>query len=137
LYKEASGSGLPRGSFDEAVALQGLDHIVNRGRGNPEIALQVRLRSLAVDLGVVVDVGQILTLFRRKSRRHGRIKFGRRIDAYLEGVIARSLEDADVQDVNLSADHRSDGLLGAIRVRAPSICANALCRPFLRSVSNE
>ncbi len=64
LYKEANGSGLPRGSFDEAVALQGLDHIVDRGRGNLEVALQVRLRgNLAVDLGVGVDEGQILTLF--------------------------------------------------------------------------
>ena len=32
LYKEANGSGLPMGSFDEAVALQGLDHVVDRGR---------------------------------------------------------------------------------------------------------
>ena len=43
LYKEANGSGLSRGSFDEAAALQGLDHIVNRWRGNLEVALHVRL----------------------------------------------------------------------------------------------
>ena len=64
LYAEANGSGLPRDSFDQAIALQGFDHIVNRGRGNPEVALQVRLRGRpAMDLGVVVDEGQILTLF--------------------------------------------------------------------------
>jgi hypothetical protein len=43
FYKEANRSGQPRGSFDEAIALQCLDHIVNRGRGNAEVALQVRL----------------------------------------------------------------------------------------------
>ena len=64
LYKEANGSGLSRSSLDEAVALQGLDHFVNRGRRNLEVALQVQLSgSLAVDLGIVIDVGQILTLF--------------------------------------------------------------------------
>ena len=64
LYKEANGSGLPRGSFDEAVALQCLDHIVNRRRRNLKVALQVRLCwSLAVDLSVVVNEGQILSLF--------------------------------------------------------------------------
>jgi len=64
LYKEANGSGLPRSSFDEAVALQGLDHFVDGGRRNLEVALQVQLSgSLAVDLGIVIDVGQILTLF--------------------------------------------------------------------------
>ena len=58
LYKEANGSALARSSFDEAVALQGLDHVVNRGRRNLEVALQVQFRgSLAVDLGVVVDEG--------------------------------------------------------------------------------
>jgi len=63
LYKETNGSGLPGGFFDEAVALQGLDHFVDRGWGNMEVALQVRLcRSLAVDLGVAVDEAQILTL---------------------------------------------------------------------------
>jgi hypothetical protein len=55
-YKEANGSGLPWRFFDAAVTLQGLDHFVNRGRGNLEITLQVRLRgSFPVDLGVVVD----------------------------------------------------------------------------------
>jgi hypothetical protein len=64
VYKKSNGSRLPGDFFDEAVALQGLDHIVNRGRGNLEVVLQVRLRgSLAVDLGVVVNEGQILTLF--------------------------------------------------------------------------
>ena len=112
-YKEANGSGLPRGSFDEAVALQGLDHIVNRGRGNLEVTLQVRLRRrLAVDLGVVVDEGQILTLFCCEWRYHGRIEFGCRINAHLEGVLVKTLEDADMENVNLSADHRAHGLLG-------------------------
>ena len=39
LHKETNRAGLPRGPFDEAVALQGLNHIVNRRRGNPEVAL--------------------------------------------------------------------------------------------------
>jgi hypothetical protein len=64
VYTKANGSSPPRGSFDEAVALQSLNHIVNRGWGNPEVAFQIRFRgSLAVDLGVVVDKGQILALF--------------------------------------------------------------------------
>ena len=54
-HQEADGSRLPRCSFDDDVALQGLNHVVNRRRGNPEVALQIRLsRSLAVDLRVVV-----------------------------------------------------------------------------------
>jgi len=91
-----------------------------------------------VDLGVVIDVGQIPTLFCREWRYHGRIEFGRRINAYLEGVLAKSLEDADVEDVGLSADHRADGLLGGgaeigaqlsriaagvLEIRDPSACA--------------
>jgi hypothetical protein len=59
LDKQANGSGLAGGFFDESVALQGLDHIVGGGRGNMEAALQVQLRgSPAVDLRVVVDEGQ-------------------------------------------------------------------------------
>ena len=65
LRKKANGSALPGSFFDEAVALQGLDRLVNRGRGNPEVALQVGLRGrLAVDLCVVIDEGKILALFR-------------------------------------------------------------------------
>src|SRR5207253_424055 len=113
LYKEANGSGLPRGSFDKAVALQGLDHIVNRGRRNLEVALQVRLRwRAAVDLGVVVDECQILTLFCGEWRNHGRIEFRCRINTYLEGVLAKTLEDADMDNVNLSPDYRANGLFG-------------------------
>src|SRR5215472_5910508 len=113
LYKEANRSRLPGSSLDKAVALQGLDHIVNRGRGNPEVALQIRLcGSLAVDLGVVVEECQILTLLGRESWCHGRIKFGRRINAYLEGVLARTLEGADMENVNLSSDNSANGLLG-------------------------
>ncbi len=43
LDEEANGAALPRSFFDEAVALQGLDHLVNRGRGDLEVALQVQL----------------------------------------------------------------------------------------------
>src|SRR5438105_9186049 len=108
-----TAAGLPRFSFDEPVALQGLDHIVDRRRGNLEVVLQVRLRwRAAVDLGVVVDECQILTLFCGEWRRHGRIEFRRRINAYLEGVLAKTLEDADAENVNLSADHRANGLFG-------------------------
>jgi len=85
----------------------------NRRSGNLEVALQVRLRwRAAVDLGVVVDECQILTLFCGEWRRHGRIEFRRRINAYLEGVLAKTPKDADTEDVNLSADHRANGLFG-------------------------
>ena len=80
LYKETNGSGLPGGFFDEAVALQGLDHFVDRGWGNLEVALQIRLcRSLAVDFGVAVDEGQVLTLL-------GGLLLGRAITQAAGGV---------------------------------------------------
>src|SRR5215472_6480378 len=63
VYTKPNGSSPPRGSFDEAVSLQSFNHIVNRGRGDLEVAFQIRFRgSLAADLGVVVDKRQILTL---------------------------------------------------------------------------
>src|SRR5262249_30599764 len=110
--KEANGAGLPRRFLDEPVALQGLDHIVNRRSRNPEVILQVGLRGrAAVNLGVVVNECQILTLFCGKWRRHGRIEFRRRINAYLERILTKTLED--MEDVNLSADHRANRLLVA------------------------
>ena len=53
--------------WHEAVALKGFNHVVNRRRGNSEVALQIGLsRSLAVDLTVVVDEGKVLALFGRE-----------------------------------------------------------------------
>jgi hypothetical protein len=47
------GAGRP---FDESVALQDLDHVVNGWRGNLEITLQIGFRRrLAVDLRIVID----------------------------------------------------------------------------------
>jgi hypothetical protein len=118
--KETNGARLPRLSFDEPIAFQGLDHIVDRRRGDPEIVLQVRLRwRAAVDLGVVVDECQILTLFCGEWRCHGRVKFRRRINAYLEGLLAKTFDYADLEDVDLSADHRANGLFGGgVEIRA-------------------
>ena len=113
LQKKANGTGLTRGSFDEAVALQGLDHIVNRRRRNSEVAFEVRLRRIpAVDLGVVVDEGQILTLFCSESRCNRWIELWRQINAYREGILAKTLEDVDFENVNVSAHNAANGLFG-------------------------
>lgn len=71
LNEKANGSRLAWGSFDQAVAFQDFDHIVNRGRRDSKVALQIGFRrSLAVDFGVVVDECQVLALFFRERRRN-------------------------------------------------------------------
>jgi hypothetical protein len=65
-----------------------------------------------VDLGVVVDEGQILTLFCGEWRCNGRVKLRREIYAYREGILAKTLEDADFQNVNLSVDNGANRLFG-------------------------
>lgn len=43
LHQKANGSGFLRRPFDEPITMQGLDHFVNRRRGDSKVALQVRL----------------------------------------------------------------------------------------------
>ncbi len=96
FYKQANRPGLPWSSLDESVALQGLDHFVDRRRRNLEVVLEVGLRGRpAVDLGVVVDEGKVLALLCREGRCNRRIQFWRGIYAYLEGVLAETVESAD------------------------------------------
>ena len=63
-------------------------------------------------LGVVVDGRQILTLCCGESRYHGRIEFRRRIDVYLEGIVAKSRGDADLENLDRSTDHGANGFFG-------------------------
>jgi hypothetical protein len=65
LYKEANGSGLPRGSFDETFELQGLDHIVNRGRRNLEVALRFKHVQL---LGTSVATDDCMSAFQSTAK---------------------------------------------------------------------
>ena len=38
---------------------------------------------------------------------------------FLEGLLAKTLDDADLEDVDLSADHRANGLFrGGVEIRA-------------------
>jgi len=112
-HQEADGSRLPWFSFDEAVALQGFNHVVNGRRGNQEVALQIGLsRSLAVDLSVVVDEGEVLALFGGEGGCNGRIEFRRWVHRDLEGLLAKTVEDADLENANLAADNGAKGLFG-------------------------
>jgi hypothetical protein len=61
--------------FDKPVPFERLDHFMNRRWRNPEVALQVQLRGrLAVNLGVVTDVPQILALFPGERWRNCRVE---------------------------------------------------------------
>jgi hypothetical protein len=69
---------------------------MNRGRRYLKVALQVRLRGrLPVDLRVVVDGGQVLTLLCGEGRRSCRIELRRGSDADIEGILAKAVENAD------------------------------------------
>src|SRR5439155_11028044 len=109
-HKEPNGSRLPRSSFDEAVSLQGLDHLVNRGRRNLEIFLQIRFRrSLAMNLGVMINKRQVLPLLRRERGCTGWIASRCGAYSYFKSVLAKAVEDTDLNDRKLSTEHRPDG----------------------------
>jgi len=60
--------GDPRLPFDKASSFERYHHLVNRGRADPKILLQVGFgRRPAVQARVLVDVGQILTLLGREG----------------------------------------------------------------------
>jgi hypothetical protein len=62
-YEHLNATRQPRLAPDEPGALQGEHHLVYGGRAHPEVALHVGLgRRAAVDSGVGVDEGQVLTL---------------------------------------------------------------------------
>jgi uncharacterized protein DUF4372/DDE family transposase len=97
----------------------------------------------------VVDECQILTLFCGEWRYHGRIEFRRRINVYLESVLAETLEDVDTENVNPSVDHRANGLFGGgveigaqllrigagvLEIRDPCACVVDLCERPLPAV---
>ena len=55
---------------DEAVALEGEQHLVDRGRRDAEMALQIGFgRRSAEHLGISVDEGEVLPLLRGEARR--------------------------------------------------------------------
>jgi hypothetical protein len=63
----ACGAG---STANEAETFQSEDHGMDRGSGDLEVVLEVALRGRpAIDLGVGVQEGQILTLRGGKSRR--------------------------------------------------------------------
>ena len=69
---------------------------MNRRRGNPEVAFQIRFSGgLAVDFGVVVDERQILTLFCGERRCNGWIEIRGGIYADRERIFAKTVIDAD------------------------------------------
>lgn len=64
LQQELYRSGLPWNARDKTQALQSHDHLVDRGWGGLEVALKIGFGWwLPIQLGVVVDEGEILTLF--------------------------------------------------------------------------
>ena len=65
-----------------------------------------------MDLGVVADKGQILTLFGREGRRIRRIELRCEINAYCERMFAKTIEDADFENVYLSPDNSPNWLSG-------------------------
>jgi len=69
--QEAYGTGLPWRSGDQTALLEVQYHLVNRWGRDPEISLHVRLgRRPAVELDVVVDDGEILSLPGREVTFH-------------------------------------------------------------------
>ena len=58
LDEQPYGSSLPRCALDQAIAFEGLDHLVDRGRGYLEVALEIRFRRRhAMDLRVLIYEG--------------------------------------------------------------------------------
>ena len=57
------GSGGAGGAGEQPLPFEGEDHLVDGGRRDAEVALDVGLRGRApVDSGVVVDEGEVLAL---------------------------------------------------------------------------
>ena len=66
---DASGDG--RLTPDETEALEGKDHLVDRGWAEAEVALHVGLgRRVSADVRISVDEGQILALFFGEAFAH-------------------------------------------------------------------
>lgn len=113
LNQEPDGPGLSWGSFDKALALQGLDHVVNCRRRNAKIAFEIRLGGGAVvDLVVVVNVSEILTLLRGECGCDGRIKLRHGIDADGEGIFADTFQNPHIEEVDVSGEDSAEGFLG-------------------------
>jgi hypothetical protein len=70
--QKPDGSASSRNPLNEAVGLQGDDHLMHRRWTHPKVPLHVDLGGrLAVDLAVIVNEREILTLFVREGfRRH-------------------------------------------------------------------
>src|SRR5215472_8598205 len=117
-HQQPNAAPLARRPLDQAIKLQSLDHLVNRGRGNLEIPLQIGLRGcLAVNLRIVIDEHQILTLFRREWWGHGGIAPRYRLYRYFEGVFAETVKDADFENRKTSPEDAADGFpVGRVEV---------------------
>ena len=76
--QEPDGSSLPGSSLNEAVRFQGKDHLVNGWWADTKVSLHVGLgRRTAVDLAVVMNEREILSLFLREGfcRHQGSVPF--------------------------------------------------------------
>src|SRR5689334_15046231 len=66
------GPGLPGRSLDEAACFERQDHLMHGGRRDSKVLPHFSLRRrTSVDLAVVINESQILTLFVRVSFLHG------------------------------------------------------------------
>ena len=62
-----------RGTPDQSVPLKGEHHLVDGGRADPEVPLQICFSGRPAEHAVIsIDEGQILTLLRRKGWYSGR-----------------------------------------------------------------
>ena len=62
--QKPDGSSLPGSTLNETVGFKSKDHLVHGGRAHAKVSLHIGLGGrLAVDLAVVVNEGEILTLF--------------------------------------------------------------------------
>lgn len=71
--EHCDASGGSGGAADEAEALKGEDHLMDRGRRDLEVSLQLGLGGwVTMDAAIGVDEGQVLALGGCEARLSGR-----------------------------------------------------------------
>ena len=104
LNQQAHRAGLAGRFLNQTVALKRLNHLVNRWCRNAEVALKIGFRrGLVVDLRIVINESQVLTLFGRELGRDGGISPGNGFNNHTEDAIRgnRNLhfDDADLPPI--------------------------------------
>jgi len=112
LDEESYGSSPSWRPLDQGIAFKGLDHLVDGGRGNLEVTLEIRFRgSQAMHLRVVVYERQVLPLRFRESRSGPRREFRRRLDLFREGVFSETIRDPNLENIHVTVKDGPQRLL--------------------------